>query len=192
MSALDSAPTIQPADRAEWRRWLADQHATCDGVWVAYFKKSARRDGIAYEELICEALCFGWVDATARTVDAERTALYFSPRRKGSVWAATNKARVEQLMAAGLMQPAGLAAIERAKADGSWTALDRSESLTPPDELEAAFDRFPGSRERFDAFPPGARKQLIGWVDSAKRTETRERRADETARQAQAGLRAYP
>lgn len=192
MSALDTAPTIQPADRLEWRAWLADQHATCDGVWVAYFKKSARRDGVAYEELICEALCFGWVDATARTVDAERTALYFSPRRKGSVWAATNKARVEQLMAAGLMQPAGLAAIERAKADGSWTALDRSESLTPPDELEAAFDRFPGSRETFDAFPPGARKQLIGWVDSAKRAETRERRADETARQAQAGIRAYP
>ncbi|MDO8309800.1 MAG: YdeI/OmpD-associated family protein [Actinomycetota bacterium] len=192
MSALDDAPRIQPVDRAEWRDWLAGHHATGRGVWVVTYKKAAAKPSPAYEELICEALCFGWIDATARAVDAERTALYFCPRRKGSVWAATNKARVERLIAGGLMQPAGLAVIDRAVADGSWTALDRSESLSPPEELEAAFDRYPRSRAAFDAFPASARKQLIGWVDSAKRPETRERRADEAARRAQQGMRAFP
>ena len=129
MSALDDAPRIQPADRAAWRRWLAGHHATAAGAWVVTYKKASGKGSPAYEDLICEAPCFGWIDATARTVDAERTSLYSCPRRKGSVWAATNKARVER---------------------------------------------------------------LIGWVDSAKRAQARERRADEAARQARQGLRAFP
>ncbi len=189
MSHAD-AERIEPTTRAQWREWLAENHGSADGAWVVYPKKSARHAGPDYEDLILEALCFGWIDGTLRPVDDERTSLYFCPRRKGSIWAATNKARVERLLAEGRMELAGLAAIERAKTDGSWTILDRSESLTVPDELARAFAEHPGSAEQFDSFPPGARKQLIYRVDSAKRPDTRERRADEIARLAQQGIRA--
>ena len=190
MSALDDAPRIRPVDRAAWRLWLAENHETSSGAWVVFFKKSARRPGPGYEDLIQEALCFGWIDGTARSVDDECTSLYFSPRRRGSVWAATNKARLEALQAAGHMHAAGLAVVERAKADGSWTTLDRSESLTVPDELALAFEDYPGSATTFASFPASARKQLIYRVDSAKRPETRRRRAEQIARLAQQGLRA--
>jgi len=182
------AEQVEFTTRDGWRAWLTERHDTSTGAWVVYFKKSAREAGPTYEDLIEEALCFGWIDGTARSVDERRTSLYFCPRRKGSVWAASNKARVERLIAGGRMAPAGLAAIQRAKADGSWTILDRSESLTVPGELASAFARHPGSREAFDAFPPSTRKQLISWVDSAKRPATTQRRTEEIARLAQQGI----
>jgi uncharacterized protein YdeI (YjbR/CyaY-like superfamily) len=173
---------VEFQSRQGWRDWLVENSESSSGVFVVYFKKSAASAGPVYEDLILEALCFGWVDGTARSVDDRRTSLYFCPRRKGSVWAASNKARVERLRAAGLMTPAGEAVIERAVADGSWTILDRSEALELPDELAASLARRPGGQEAFDALRPGARKQLIYQVDSAKRPETRERRAEEIAR----------
>ncbi len=176
------AERVEFATRQAWRDWLQTNHESSPGVFVVYFKKSAREAGPAYDDLIEEALCFGWIDGTARSVDDLRTSLYFCPRRRGGMWAASNKARVERLRAAGLMTAAGEAVIERAVADGSWTILDRSEALELPDELAASLARRPGGREAFDALRPGARKQLIYQVDSAKRPETRERRAEEIAR----------
>lgn len=181
MSHAD-AEQVEFASRQGWRDWLAANHDSSSGAFVVYFKKSARVQGPVYEDLIEEALCFGWIDGTLRPVDDTRTSLYFCPRRKGSVWAASNKARVERLRAAGLMTAAGEAAIKRAKDDGSWTILDRSEALIVPDELAEALARRPGAREAFDALAPGLRKQLIYRVDSAKRPETRERRAEDIVR----------
>jgi uncharacterized protein YdeI (YjbR/CyaY-like superfamily) len=174
---------VEFASRQDWRDWLARNHESSTGAFVVYFKKSARTPtGPLYEDLIEEALCFGWIDGTLRPVDDTRTSLYFCPRRKGGVWAASNKARVERLRAAGLMTAAGEAAIARAVADGSWTILDRSEALELPEELAAALARRPEGMETFDALRPGLRKQLIYQVDSAKRPETRERRAEDIAR----------
>lgn len=175
------AERVEFASRQDWRDWLAQNNATSTGVFVVYSKKSAGLPGPTYEDLIEEALCHGWVDGTLRPVDDERTSLYFCPRRKGSVWAASNKARVERLRAGGLMTPAGEAVIARAVADGSWTILDRSEALELPDELAAALARRAGGIEAFNALRPGMRKQLIYQVDSAKRAETRERRAEDIA-----------
>ena len=175
--ALSDTERVEFASRKQWRAWLARNHTTSTGVFVVYFKKSAASAGPGYEDLIEEALCFGWVDGTARSVDDRRTSLYFCSRRKGSGWAATNKARVERLRADGRMTDAGEAAIARAVADGSWTILDRSESLELPAELATALATRPGGREAFDALTPSARKQLIYQVDSAKRPDTRERRA---------------
>lgn len=190
MGAHDEAPMIQPATRAEWRTWLRRHHAKSSGVWVITYKKSARRDGPKYEDLVREALCFGWIDSRPGTVDAERTRLYLCPRKKGSGWAATNKARIAELIESGQMTPAGQAAIDRAKADGSWEKLDRRESTTVPPALVKALRAYPGSKRNFDAFPPGVRKQLIYWVDDAKRETTRDTRADEVARLAQQNIRA--
>jgi uncharacterized protein YdeI (YjbR/CyaY-like superfamily) len=176
------AEQVEFATRQDWRYWLKENHEASPGVFVVYFKKSARQSGPVYDDLIEEALCFGWIDGTARSVDDTRTSLYFCPRRKGGMWAASNKARVERLRTAGLMTAAGEAVIERAVADGSWTVLDRSEALELPDELAAALARRTGGLEAFDALRPGMRKQLIYQVDSAKRVETRERRAEDIAR----------
>jgi uncharacterized protein YdeI (YjbR/CyaY-like superfamily) len=182
MGKHDDAERRQFATRAAWRSWLAKHHDSSTGLFVVYFKKGANRAGPAYEDLIQEALCFGWIDGTARSVDAERTSLWFCPRRPGSIWAASNKARVELLRAAGSMTAAGEAAIERARADGSWTVLDRAEALTLPPELEQVLAADAAARAAFDALIPSARKQLIYQVDSAKRAETRVRRAEQVAR----------
>ena len=114
-------------------------------------------------------------------MDDERTSLYFCPRRQGGGWAATNKARIERLRIDGLMTEAGEAVIARAVADGSWTILDRSEALELPDELAAALARRAGGIDAFNALSASMRKQLIYQVDSAKRPETRERRAEDIA-----------
>jgi uncharacterized protein YdeI (YjbR/CyaY-like superfamily) len=186
----DDAEQLQFSRRAEWRAWLKRHHATSTGVWVVYGKKTASFPSPTYLELVLEALCFGWIDSKPGRVDDERTRLYFCPRKPASVWAATNKGRVEQLTAEGLMTPSGQAVIDRAKADGSWSALDSSDSLAVPPDLAAAFDSYPGSCAIWDAFPDGVRKQHIYWVEDAKRPETRAKRVDEVARLAQQGIRA--
>ncbi len=178
---------FQPADRAAWRAWLEANHATATGVWAVTYRRSSGRPTVAYEDLIEEALCFGWIDSIGRRLDDERTMLRFTPRKKRSVWAATNKARVERLLAAGLMAPAGLRAVEAAKADGSWEALTDSDNLVVPDDLAAALEADATAARGFDALPPSSRKQLLFWVTSAKRPETRARRVAEVCRYAAAG-----
>lgn len=188
-SRLDTAAWVEPTDRAAWRAWLEANHASSPGVWVVLHKATSARRTLGYEDLVRELLCFGWVDSTAGRVDADRSRLYVAPRKRGSTWAATNKARVEELTAQGLMAPAGLAAVEAARADGSWTVLDAVEALEVPADLAAAFDADPAARAGYDAMPPGARKQLLWLVVSARREATRAARvarAVELAREGRA------
>src|SRR5204862_1353473 len=130
MSAFADAPLLEVADRATWRTWLEANHATATGVWLVMDRQEARRT--LYEITVEEALCFGWIDSTAGRVDETRGKLYFAPRKATSGWAATNKARIERLIAAGRMAPAGVAAIERAKANGTWEILDSVERGEAP------------------------------------------------------------
>ena len=181
MSALDEAPQVHADDRTTWRSWLEANHATSSGVWVVTWRPRSGRQGLEYEAAIEEALCFGWVDSTAGTVDEERGKLYFAPRKPRGGWAATNKVRIERLIAEGRMAPAGLAAIERAKADGSWEVLDSVERLEVPEDLVAALGASPPAAINFAAFPPSARKNLLAWVAFAKRPETRAARIRQIA-----------
>ena len=173
MSRLDDAEQIQPASRAELRAWLKARHAASPGVWLVGFTKASGKATLGYEEIVEELLCFGWIDSTTRKLDDERTMLYVAPRKKGGTWAATNKARVERLVAAGLMEEPGLRVIEAAKADGSWTILDSVDALEVPSDLQDAFDRHPSARRGYDALPNGGKKQVLWSVVSAKRPETR-------------------
>ena len=115
-----SGEVVELDDRAAWRRWLRDHHATADGVWLVTWKASAKRPRVDYDAAVEEALCFGWVDSKSRAVDADRTSIYFTPRQAKSSWSASNVARVEKLEAAGLMRKAGRIAVERAKKSGGW------------------------------------------------------------------------
>lgn len=181
MSALDEAPEVHADDRATWRSWLEVNHAMAKGAWLVTWRPRSGRASLGYEAAVEEALCFGWVDSTAGTVDDERRKLYFAPRKPRGGWAATNKARIERLIAEGRMAPAGLASIERAKENGSWTILDSVERLEVPDDLEAALEARPPAAGNFAAFPPSARKQILGWVAFAKRPETRAARIAQIA-----------
>jgi uncharacterized protein YdeI (YjbR/CyaY-like superfamily) len=176
MPSLHDKPHVQPADRAEWRAWLEANHASVPGAWLVTYRARSGKGGLDYEAAIEEALCFGWVDGTGGTVDDERGKLYFAPRKPGSGWAATNKARIERLIASGRMAPAGLAAIERAKANGSWSLLDSVERLEVPDDLAGALEGHAGARDVFDAWPPSVRKQALATLVLAKRPATRSER----------------
>jgi uncharacterized protein YdeI (YjbR/CyaY-like superfamily) len=180
---------IQPATRAAWRRWLERHHTRDKGVWFVYFKKSSGKQRFTYDDLVEEALCFGWIDGQARALDDERSMLWLSPRKPTSVWSAPNKVRVARVIAAGLMHPAGQAKVDAAKANGSWAALDATDRLDVPDDLAAALAATPKARAHFDAFPATAKKGVLEWVRQAKRPETRARRIAEAARMAGANER---
>ncbi len=190
MSALNDAPHVHADDRATWRAWLEANHAAARGVWLVTWRPRSGRVGLDYESAIEEALCFGWVDSTGGHFDDDRGKLYFAPRKPRSVWAASNKARVERLIGDGRMAPAGLAAIERAKANGWWEILDAAERLEVPEDLAAALDARPPAAVNFAAFPPSARKMLLGWIAVAQRPETRAARITEIAEAAARNERA--
>jgi uncharacterized protein YdeI (YjbR/CyaY-like superfamily) len=190
MSALDDAPKVHADDRATWRAWLEANHATVPGAWLVTWRPSSGRVGLDYEAAVEEALCFGWVDSTGGRFDDDRGKLYFAPRKARSAWAATNKARVERLIADGRMAPAGLAAIERAKANGSWEVLDSVERGEVPADLAAALAAQPPAAANFAAFPNSARKQMLTWIAFAQRAETRAARVSEVAESAARNQRA--
>ena len=190
MSALHDAPHVQADDRATWRDWLAANHATAKGVWLVTWRARSGRVGLDYEAAVEEALCFGWIDSTGGRFDDERGKLYFAPRKPRSVWATSNKARVERLIRAGRMAPAGLAAIERAKANGSWEILDAAERLEVPADLATALEAQPPAAVNFAGFTPSARTMLLGWVALARRPETRAARITEIAQAAARNERA--
>lgn len=189
MGAFDDAPEVFAEDRATWRAWLEANHASATGVWLVTWRGGHPRR-LDYGESIEEALCFGWIDSQSRPIDAQWSKLYLAPRRAGSGWASSNKERIERLIAAGLMRPAGLAVIARANTDGTWTLLDSVEQGIVPDDLAAALAARPPARSNFDAFPPGARRQILAWVATAKRPETRAARVRATTQSAARNERA--
>lgn len=182
--------SVHPLSRKEWRSWLQKHHTRDEGVWLISYNKHTAKPRVEYYEAVEEALCFGWVDSKGNKLDDERTMLWFAPRRQGSNWAATNKARVEKLMAAGLMTPAGLAKIEASKLDGSWTALDGVEQLEMPPDLKKELQKYPHAKAHFEAFPKSVRRGILEWILNAKRPETREKRVAETASLAEKNERA--
>jgi len=176
------------ADRAAWRAWREEHHATDRAVWLILLKKGVAGVRLTLDEAVEEALCFGWIDGRLRRIDDRRHMLRFSPRRPDSVWADSNKARVEKLIAAGRMTEAGLAVVRVVKERGTWEAGgDRRLDETPPD-LEEALAASSAAADRWRAWPPSHRRQYVHWVLDAKRPETRARRIAETVRRAAAGL----
>src|SRR6476469_8083448 len=190
MPVFDSYAQTQPLTRAAWREWLAANHASSPGVWFTYFKKESGKPRVSYDEAVEEALCFGWIDSVPRKLDAERSMLLFTPRKPRSGWSKVNKERLVRLKHAGLLMPAGLAAIARAKQNGAWESLDAAEAGEVPDDLAAALAANEAAQTSFAAFSPSARKQILTWVLGAKQAETRARRVAETVRMAALGKRA--
>ena len=186
MGAMDDAERLEAGTLEEWSEWLRAHHEQPTGVWLVSSRKAPER-AFSYEEAVVEALRFGWVDSTVKPVDERRSMQWFSPRRAGSMWTRINKGRVARLEHAGLMEPAGAAAVAAARASGMWTLMDDVEDLVVPDDLAAAFDRHPGSREHWDSWSGSARKLILTWIVLAKRPETRASRVETTAEKAARG-----
>jgi uncharacterized protein YdeI (YjbR/CyaY-like superfamily) len=173
---------LEVPDREAWRAWLAANHDTSLGVWLVFARKNSGVAAPTYEEAVLEALAYGWIDSTGNRLDEQRTLLRFSPRKRGSVWATSNKARVERLIAEGRMAEPGLAKVEAAKRDGSWALLEAVDALVVEDDLAAALDARPEARRNFEAVSESVKKQVLYRVYSAKRPETRARRIEEAVR----------
>lgn len=180
-------PCVLAESREDWHDWLVRNHATSGTIWLARWKRETGRPHLAYDDLVEEALCFGWIDSTINAYDDERNVILVAPRKKGGTWSAVNKERLQRLEAAGLLQPAGIAVIEAAKADGSWTVLDGPEALVVPDDLAAAMDAVPGTRDTWDAETRSRRKYALSMIALAKTEATRAKRIAKVLDQLAAG-----
>jgi len=147
-----------------------------------YRKKSSSLDGPVYDDLVEEALCFGWIDSQVRRVDVDRMMQWFSPRRPGGLWSAVNKGRIQRLVRDGLMTEAGQSAIDQAKADGSWSQTDDVDALIVPPDLTDALDAAPSAKAAYESLSDSAKRQYLWWILSAKRLPTRANRIVETIR----------
>lgn len=188
--AADDHERVEVASREELRRWLEQNHTQTASIWLVTWKKAAGTKYLPYDDIVEEALCFGWVDSLPRALDDKRSMRRLSPRQKGSGWSAVNKRRIAKLEKAGLMTEAGRRAVRQAKADGSWNALDEAEKGVIPDDLAAALKKNGKAAAHFDAFPPSVKKGILGWIGQAKRPETREKRIRQTAEMAAGNKRA--
>ncbi len=183
-------PMFHPADIGAWRSWLEHHHGSTRGVWVITWRTGSGRARVPYEDLVLEALCFGWIDSTVATLDDERGAQLMTPRKPRSSWTRLNRQRVADMEAAGRMTDAGRAAVDVAKANGYWLLYDPVEDLIEPPELAAALDDRPAARAAWDDFPPSAKKQMLWWVVSAAKPETTATRIAKIVAEAEHGRRA--
>lgn len=180
----DDAEQLPLETTEEWRRWLERNHAASSGVWLVSWRRQTGRPAMSYDEAITEAVAFGWVDSQSKTLDEERSALWFVPRRPGSPWSRTNKERVERLEDEGRMTDAGRRLVEAAKADGTWSILDGPDALIVPDDLGSAL-RAAAAQDAWNAQTPGVRRAALTKLALAKRLDTRARYVSEIV----AGLR---
>jgi uncharacterized protein YdeI (YjbR/CyaY-like superfamily) len=172
--------TVYAKDRQEWREWLEKNHHSYVGIWLIYYKVKSGKPSVKYSEAVKEALCFGWIDSKVKSLDEERYMQIFTPRKPKSVWSKLNKQYIEELIAQDLMTEAGLKKIEAAKQDGSWTSLDAIEALTIPADLQLALAANETANRYFEAFSNSSKKNILFWIDSAKRPETRLKRIEQT------------
>ena len=178
-----------PYDKKEWRKWLELNHNKKDAVWLIFYKKKSSNHNLSWSESVDEALCFGWIDSTKRSIDSEKYKQYFSRRKAKSNWSKINKGKVKTLIDQGFMEEEGYKSIEIAKENGSWTILNGVEALIIPEDLKEEFENYKDSIEYFNSLSKSVKKVLLYWVVSAKRKETRQKRILEIVENASNNLK---
>ena len=187
-------PELVVRDATAWRRWLNEHHAQTGGVWLVLAKKGTTDPtSLTYDQALEEALCYGWIDGRAGRRDEATYRQRFTPRRRRSAWSKRNTERVERLLADRRMHPAGIAEMERAKADGRWeAAYDGSAEIEVPPELTAALAANPKARAMFDALNSQNRYAILYRLKTAKRADTRARRLEHFVAMLARGETIYP
>jgi len=165
------------ASQDDWRAWLAEHHADADGIWIKFAKKGSGLPTVVYAEAVEVALAYGWIDGHTKGIDDRHYRQRYTPRRARSKWSKVNRTKAEALIARGAMQPAGLAEVERAKADGRWdAAYDSPRTALVPDDLRAALDADPAASAFFEELDGNNRYAILYRIQDAKRADTRARR----------------
>jgi uncharacterized protein YdeI (YjbR/CyaY-like superfamily) len=172
-------PTFCPNSREQWRKWLETNHLTSSGVWLIYYKVKSGKPSVRYSEAVKEALCFGWIDSKVKLLDEERYMQIFTPRKPKSVWSKLNKQYIEELIEQGLIAKAGLDKIAMAKQNGSWNSLDAIEALIIPSDLNQALEANKTAKDYFEALSNSSKKNILFWIESAKRPQTRLKRIEQ-------------
>ena len=172
---MTDLPTLDLRRRAAWRKWLARHHASSPGVWLVFHKDHSGVEAIPYEDSVREALCFGWIDSLIKRLDDDRYARKFTPRKPTSRWSDLNRRRWAELQAQGLLTPAGLAAAPAGQA--------RAVRPTIPELPGYVATALRGNAKAwvfFRSLPPSQRRLFVGWIHTARRPETRQRRIRES------------
>jgi uncharacterized protein YdeI (YjbR/CyaY-like superfamily) len=187
-------PELVVRDAAAWRRWLSKNQAEPDGVWLVLAKKGTTNPtSLTYDQALEEALCHGWIDGQAGRRDDATYKQRFTPRRRRSAWSKRNSDKAERLLAEGRMHPAGIAEMERAKADGRWeAAYDGSSEIEVPPELVAALAAEPKAQAMFKALNSQNRYAILYRLATAKRADTRTRRLEQFVAMLARGETIYP
>src|SRR5437762_1013683 len=180
--------TLQVRSRRQWRAWLAKHHTSSPGIWLVRHKQHTGVTSMAYEDLVCEALCFGWVDSLIKRLDDDRFAVKMTPRKPASKWSDINRRRWMDLKTAGLLTPAGLAA---APTENRYAPRPVIPQL--PRYIATAIKGNAKAWKFFQELAPTYRRDFVVWIHTAKRAETRERRIRESlvllAQEKRLGLR---
>ena len=170
-------PTLSFDSQDAWAAWLETEHSSAEGIWIKIAKKGSGIPSVTYAEAVEVALCYGWIDGQMKRLDDDFFVQKFTPRRARSKWSKINIGKVEELIAAGSMKPAGLVEVDRAKADGRWeAAYDSPKTATVPADLEKALELEPGAKEMFGSLTSSQRYSILYSIQDAKRPETRARR----------------
>lgn len=189
----DGLPKLPFASPAEWEEWLENNHAESEGVWIKMAKKDAGIESIHYPEVLESALCFGWIDGRREALDERYFLQRFTPRRPRSKWSRINREKAERLITHGRMRPAGLAEVERAKADGRWEAAYEGQRRSAvPDDLRRELDARPEAKAFFAELSSQNRYAILYRLQDAKRPETRARRLAKLVAMLEAGETIYP
>ena len=187
---MDMNSPLQVKDRAGWRAWLEKHHAAEKEVWLVLYKKHLARPGLSLDDAVEEALCFGWIDGKLRRIDDQKHVLRFTPRRRGSIWSESNKARVQRMIEQGRMTQAGLVKVTEARENGEWDRAAQREDVTViPPGLGAALQANGMTPADFEKLVPSLRKQYLHWINSARTDPTRQKRIAETVRLVEAKKR---
>jgi uncharacterized protein YdeI (YjbR/CyaY-like superfamily) len=190
---MDVLETVAFATPDAWEAFLEREHATSRGVWLRIAKKGCDEPSVRYEEALAVALCFGWIDGQKRPLDERFWLQRFTPRGPRSLWSRVNVEHANRLIAEQRMRPAGLATIERARADGRWqSAYSSSATASVPDDLAAALAGSPGARAFFEALDRTNRYAILYRLETARRPETRARHLARFVAMLEAGERIHP
>jgi uncharacterized protein YdeI (YjbR/CyaY-like superfamily) len=189
---MDITEAIYLRSRARWRAWLKANHTSKREVWLIYYKQGTGKPRVPYGDVVEEALCFGWIDTTVKTIDAERYAQRFTPRKPGSNWSASNLMRVERLVEAGLMTPAGAVHIPSPTKAKAFHAKHRKRltgTTVAPADLARALRAHAKAAAQWTVLTPGYRRLFVRWITDAKQEATRARRIGATVAKLARGLK---
>jgi uncharacterized protein YdeI (YjbR/CyaY-like superfamily) len=186
-------PVLYFPTHKDWEAWLDANHATSPGIWLRIAKKSAGIPTVTYDEAVEVALCYGWIDGQKKSYDDSCWLQKFTKRGARSVWSKINRNKAEALIASGRMRPAGLRAVEAAKADGRWeAAYDGPATISVPEDLQAALDANEAARAFFATLNRTNRNAILWRIQTARRPETRAKRIEQFVAMLERGEKLYP